>query len=230
MKKKIADRFFKVIDYCILNLAYSRAPILKRTKVRIIMTIIGLVISGFAVGLFKYSSFGTDPFQVFVEGLHAKTTMSYGTVYAIVNAVVLIFVFFTGRRYIGFSTVVNLFLIGYLVEFSQSLLGVWFPEPVLYVRMILLVVGFLLLCLGTAFYLTPCMGASPFSAISLIMTDKKIAKFQYCRIFTDVACVIIGFLMGSVIGIGTVISAFAMGPFIAFFMRTVSNPLLDKFV
>ena len=61
--------------------------------------------------------------------------------------------------------------------------------------------------------------------------------FQLCRVVTDSVCVIAGIVlcllsgMGSAqifgaVGIGTVITAFCMGPLIAFFNRTVARPLL----
>lgn len=203
---------------------------MKEKGVKIGMSVVGLLIAGFSVGLFKYSNFGTDPFQIFVEGIHSKTTLSYGLVYALINALVILFVFICNKRYIGIATVLNLFLIGYVVEFCQIILQLLIPSPDLVIRIVLLAIGFIFLCLGTALYITADLGVSPFSAISLIMADKKIAKFEYCRIFTDVACVVVGFFMHATIGIGTVISAFIMGPFIAFFRRTISDPLLLKLI
>jgi uncharacterized membrane protein YczE len=61
-------------------------------------------------------------------------------------------------------------------------------------------------------------------AVALVMAEKKIAKFQYCRIGTDLICTVIGFMLGATVGVGTLVTAFFMGPIIAFFRRTVAEP------
>lgn len=200
----------------------------KNTIIRTIITIFGLSICGLAVGMFKHANFGIDPFQTFVVGIHSKTTLSFGFVYSIVNVVFLVFVFFIKKHYIGIGTVINLFLIGYMVEFSGWIMQVLLPNPEMWLRIVLLLVGFLVLCLGSAFYITADLGVSTYDAVALIMADKKIAKFQYCRIATDILCVLVGFLLGSTIGVGTIMIAFFMGPFVAFFRRVISDPLLQK--
>lgn len=56
------------------------------------------------------------------------------------------------------------------------------------------------------------------------MTEKGIANFQYCRISTDLVCTFTGFMLGATIGIGTLVTAFFMGPIIAWFNRHVAEP------
>ena len=201
---------------------------MKEKIIRIAMTILGLLIAGFAVGMFKHSNFGTDPFQVFAAGIHSKTTLSFGVMYIIINVAFLIVVFFLNKHYIGIATIINLFLIGYIVEFSYAMFQNLLPEPTMMVRIILLCVGFIVLTIGSSFYITADLGVSTYDAIALVMADKKIAKFQYCRIATDLVCVTIGFLLGATIGVGTIMTAFLMGPFIAFFRRTLTDPILKK--
>ena len=56
----------------------------------------------------------------------------------------------------------------------------------------------------------------------------KISKripFQYCRITTDILCVVIGFVFHVTVGIGTVITAFMMGPVIQWFNVHLSEPI-----
>ena len=54
----------------------------------------------------------------------------------------------------------------------------------------------------------------------------KVIPFKVIRIISDLICVLIGFLLGVVPGIGTVVTALFMGPLITFFRRTISAPLL----
>ncbi len=201
---------------------------MKERIIRIIMTVFGVSIAGLSVGLFKHSQFGTDPFQCFANGMHTIIPISFGTLYIILNAVLLVVVFLLKKHYIGIGTIINLFLVGYIVEFSHGQLQMLIPDPSMAVRIVMLLVGFIVLCFASSFYITADLGVSTYDAISLIMADKKIARFQYCRIATDVVCVLIGFFLGAVVGVGTVMTAFLMGPFIAFFRKHVSDPLLEK--
>ena len=93
-------------------------------------------------------------------------------------------------------------------------------------RVILLVAGIVLMCLAAALYFTADLGVSVYDAISIIMSDKKIASFRICRISTDSICVIIGFSLKASIGIGTIITALFMGPLIQVFKTYIAEPLL----
>ncbi len=201
---------------------------MKERIIRVCMTIIGVVIGGLSVGLFKHSQFGTDPFQCFANGMHNILPFSFGTLYIILNAILLIVVFFLKKHYIGIGTIINLFLVGFIVEFSHGTLQELIPNPSMMVRIVMLAVGFVILCISSSFYITADLGVSTYDAIALIMTDKKVAKFQYCRIATDVISVLVGFFLGAIVGVGTVMTAFLMGPFIAFFRSHISEPLLQK--
>ena len=84
------------------------------------------------------------------------------------------------------------------------------------------------------------MGVSTYDAVAIVFAYKwKLGKFKYIRICTDLVCVVLGtaiFLMGggtwaevpTVVGIGTIITAFFMGPLIEFFNEKFARPLLKK--
>ncbi len=191
---------------------------------RVFMTIAGVLITGFSVGIFNFALFGMDPFQVFAHGIWHHTTIGFGTFYMIVNLLMLIGIFFMDKTKIGLGTVINIFLLGYVVQFSSWLFNVLIPAPSLIIRSVALIIGILVICFGSALYFTGDLGVSTYDAVALIMTEKKVAKFQYCRIGTDLVCTLTGFLLGATVGIGTLVTAFFMGPIIAFFNRTVAIP------
>ena len=91
------------------------------------------------------------------------------------------------------------------------------------------------MCLASAFYFTADLGVSTYDAVSLIWSEKQERiPFQYCRIICDFICVLLGAVLCKagnvevlgVIGIGTIITAFFMGPMIEFFNRRVARPFL----
>ena len=207
---------------------------------RILMSIFGVVIGGLSVGMFKHAAFGVDPFQALMSGLDAVIPIRFGTLYVIVNLLLLVFSLIMDRHKIGLATFINLFLLGYVVEFSQAQCARLFPTPGVGVRAILFLIGLVILCLSSALYFTADLGVSTYDAVALVWSERQSRiPFQFCRIITDSVCVIAGValclasgmgaaqIFGSV-GIGTVVTAFFMGPLIAFFNRTVARPLLGS--
>lgn len=205
---------------------------------RILMSIFGVLICGVAVGFFKRAMFGVDPFQSLMSGLDSIIPIDFGTLYVIVNVVMLLFSLIFDRHYIGLATFINLFLIGYIAEFSLNTLKNFFPALGIPGRSVCLIIGILIICVASSFYMTADIGVSTYDAVALIISNTwHIGKFKYVRIVTDVICVILGvalyFLSGSplsgigaVVGAGTIITAFFMGPLVDFFARKLAKPFL----
>lgn len=193
---------------------------------RVIMTIFGVLITGFSVGMFNFSAFGMDPFQVFAHGIWTHIPLGYGTFYSILNLIMLIFIFIIDRRKIGLGTFINIFLLGYDVQFSSWLFETIIPSPTLGLKIVFLILGIIVMCFGSSLYFTGDLGVSTYDAVALILSEKKVARFQFCRIGSDFICTILGYLLGATVGIGTIITAFFMGPVITVFNRKVSIPFL----
>lgn len=224
------------------------ANYIKKNAKRIVMTVFGVLIGGFCVGMFSFSRMGVDPFQVLAHGIWMKVVQifgdsisignlitvdtSFGNLYTVINALMLIAIIILDRKKIGLGTVINIFLLGYVVDFSTNLWINLIPDPSLAIRILFLVVAIIVICFGSSLYFTANMGVSTYDAVALMMSEKqKVVKFKYCRIFTDLICVIIGFVLGANIKsgytqIGTIITAFFMGPLISFFNNKVAIPFL----
>ncbi|WP_458407879.1 YczE/YyaS/YitT family protein [Anaerotignum sp.] len=210
-----------------------------KTK-RILMSIVGVMIGAVSVGFFKLAAFGVDPFQSFMSGTNQMFPINFGTLYVIVNTILLLFALIFDRHYIGIATFINLFLLGYVVDFSHQTLLAIFPDASMLIRIPSFIFGFVALCFGCSVYITADLGVSTYDAIALIMANKwMIGKFKFIRIMTDVACVILGivlFILGkgnisdipAFVGVGTILTAFFMGPLIDFFNRKVSGPFLER--
>lgn len=206
---------------------------------RILMSIAGVIITAFSIGAFKLAAFGVDPFQSFMSGIDELIPIDFGTLYVIVNAVLLLFALIFHRHYIGIATFINLFLLGYIVEFSLAFLQNLYPDATLAVRVISFILGFVSLCLGSSLYMTADLGVSTYDAIALVCANKwNLGKFKYVRICTDIVCIILGITMflfsggapdkiTTFVGIGTIVTAFCMGPLIDLFNRKISVPMLQ---
>ena len=200
-------------------------------KTRIWMSALGVIITGVAVGMFRTAALGVDPFQSLMSGLNALIPISFGTLYVLANAVLLLFSLIFDRRKIGLATLINLTLLGYVAEYSQKLFMWLLPSLTLLPSLLLLAAGLVVSCFGAAMYFNADLGVSTYDAVSLILSEKqKKVSFRVCRILSDLVCVTLGALLcraahmtwaqvTGVVGVGTVLTAFFMGPLISFFSK-----------
>ena len=207
---------------------------------RVFMSLFGVVICAISVGIFKIAALGVDPFQSLMAGLDKLIPIPFGTLYVIVNVLLLIFSLIADRKNIGIATFINLFLLGYITQFTYEFLQTLIVNPSMIVRFACLIIAIVIICFGSAFYMTANLGVSTYDAVAIVFSSKwKIGKFQYVRIFTDVVCVVLGaviFVIGggqikeipTIVGIGTIITAFFMGPLIEFFNVKIARPFLGK--
>ena len=204
------------------------------------MSLAGVLICAVSVAVFKIAAFGVDPFQSLMSGLDNLIPIPFGTLYVLVNLVLLSFSLSFDRTRIGIATFINLFLLGYVTQFSHELLLMWLSEPSLAVRCLCLVIGIVVICFGSSLYMTADLGVSTYDAVAIVLSGKwKLGQFQYIRIATDLVCVAAGvalFLLSggtlaqvpTIAGIGTIITAFFMGPLIQLFCRRVAEPMLKQ--
>ena len=163
-----------------------------RTR-RILMSLLGVIICAVSVGIFKIAALGVDPFQSFMSGMDQLIPIGFGTLYVIVNAVLLIFTLLTDRHYLGIATFINLFLLGYITEYTYEAVQRILVNPAIWVRVICLIVGIVIICIGSSLYMTADLGVSTYDAVALVMANKyKIGQFKYIRICTDLICVALG--------------------------------------
>ena len=201
---------------------------------RLLMTATGVIVCSLSVGMFNISAFGVDPFQCFAQGSHLPFSkhIGYGSYYLIISLIMLVCVFFWDKRYVGIATFINMFFTGYLVDYSYAFLISVLPDPTLLQRLVMLIGALIIMCFGSALYYTADLGVSVYDAISLILAKKRmnvkgyIIPFKWIRVVNDLICVTLGAAFGKLPGIGTIVTAFFMGPLITTFNKTVAEPFL----
>lgn len=201
---------------------------MKREMRRKIMAVSGVMICGASVGIFQKIALGTDPFTCFVTGIANVFHSTYSTWYVILTGLMLLGVIALQRRYIGFATLINLFLTGVAADAMHGFLDFLLPDPTFGMRCLLMAVNVLIMSFGSALYYVASLGVSAYDAVALMASEcYSLASFRVCRVTTDICCVTVGFFLAADVGIGTVITAFFMGPFVQWFTEHVAIPILD---
>ena len=194
---------------------------------RILMMLIGNVILGTGAGMLRAADFGVDPYQCFVLGIDKALKLGYGTTFVIVNAVFLVLMLILARKMFNAGTLVNMFFLGYIIDFSYSMCMKITSSPSFFVRVVYFIVSILLITFSSAVIYTADMGVSTYDWIALKTAEvQKKVSFKWCRVGTDLVCVIIGLVFSIIPGIGTIVTAFLLGPLVSFFRTYCSEPFL----
>lgn len=195
---------------------------------RILGMIAGVVIIGIGIAVFKFSHLGNDS----ISALNLRISELVGLSFSIENVLMNLFLFIPqliwGRRYIGLGTIINSLCIGFVVTFTSDILvGVFGSADTLPLQLLWVVIGVLVVALGASLYQTADLGVAPYDALSLMLADRLPVPYFGCRIFTDALCAAIAWLLGGLIGLGTLLCAFALGPFVQFFTKHFSEKILQ---
>lgn len=196
----------------------------------VIVMCIGNIILGLGIAIFKFSGLGNDPFSGMVMALSDRVRIEYAVFLIMINMIIFIVEFILERKLIGLGTFVNALLLGYVVTFFYNLIVSVAGEPgQLSQRILIVCIGVIVTSFGVSMYQLPKQGVAPYDSMSLIMTErlKKIPYF-WNRVATDAFCALICWLSGGIVGLGTLVSAFGLGPFVQFFDTHFTSKLLEK--
>ena len=133
-----------------------------------------------------------------------------------------------GRRiYDNIRKVIQFLLSANLAEvfsvFIATLIGFTIFQPV---QLLWVALAVPVTALGASLYQTADLGIAPYDYLSLGLRDYTPVPYFGCRVFTDALCALLCWLLGGLVGIGTLICAFCLGPFIQFFNGLVSERVL----
>ena len=188
--------------------------------ISVMMLAIGLTLFGLGEALLIASGAGVSPWTVFAQGVSKITGLSIGFSTFIISTFVLL-LWVPLKQIPGMGTVLNIIIISVMLDFSLPYLpkfdsvGLQIAEATVGV----LVTGF-----GGAIYLIANLGPGPRDGL---MTGlQRITNFPIAgvRSFIEVSVVILGWSFGGVVGIGTLLFAFGIGPAVAasvFYLRFI---------
>lgn len=200
---------------------------------RLILFFIGMSIIQFGVALFLKTSIGSDPFTVFTEGLATvldKTALKdFSIVHMIAgraevtpgvaNMIILIVLFIgiliVDMKRIKIGTLICVVGVGPIIDLGVKAVS-YFPidSANIFVKMLLVLLGCFIIAVGSSIISASDIGVAPNDIVPFIIKDKLNFQYRWVRIGFDATFLIIGFIFGGTIGVGTIIAMLATGPFI----------------
>ena len=195
-----------------------------------LMSLIGITLISFGAALSQTMNMGLDPFTAINTGASELLGFTLGNFQLFVNAAILAIILFFDRKIIGWGTIFNLVLVGYMIEFFISMLES-FIDPTQFafiVQLLITVVAILIFTFGVALYMDADLGVSPYDAIAPVITDRVSASYKTVRMIQDIVVVITAWILGGPVGVSTFITGFLAGPLIDFFSNRFTRKLSDK--
>lgn len=193
---------------------------------RLAVLTVSIIAIGICVAVFKAVGFGTDPCSTFTLGVSARTGVSFGTCQLVFNLLMFLPVIRFDLSRIGVGTVANMAGVGYVADFCMRLIGQHTPPEgfSMAARVLMFAVSMAAFLIFAAFYMVVDLGVAPYDAIpQLIAAHTNRVSARAVRMLWDITILSLGFLLGSTVGLTTLITGFCLGPAIAFVSDRVKS-------
>ncbi len=194
-----------------------------RLPERLVRLIVGLFLYGFTVAMMVESTLGLDPWDVFHEGLAKQVPLSFGQVVIVVGALVLL-LWIPLRQKPGIGTILNVLLIGLAADLGIAVIDQ--PDSI-WLRGLLLVGGVVGNGFAGALYIGAQLGPGPRDGLWLGLVRRTGRSVRFWRTVIEVTVLVVGFLLGGTVGLGTVLYAVTIGPIVQIFLPLVRIDLTE---
>ncbi|TWP33583.1 YczE/YyaS/YitT family protein [Leekyejoonella antrihumi] len=181
---------------------------------RLMQLFIGLTLYGVSMAMFVRAHLGLDPWDVFHYGIAEHIGVGLGTAVILVSIPVLL-LWIPLRQWPGLGTIANAFWIGIATNIALWLM----PTPShLLIRIPLMVGAVLLNGIAGALYIGSQLGPGPRDGLMTGLHHRTGISLRVVRTSLELTVFVVGWLMGGIVGVGTVLYAVCIGPLVQHFL------------
>ncbi|MFL0253155.1 YitT family protein [Clostridium neuense] len=185
---------------------------MKRKALIILRLFIGLILCSIGTVMTINGNLGFQPWDVFHQGISIMLNITMGQASIIVSAIVIIIDYIAGEK-IGWGTIFNMLVIGTFMDILMlnHLLPVFNNEIL---RIVSIIIGMLSMSIGSYMYIGAGLGSGPRDGLMVALTKKTKKSVFIVRTVIELFVLVIGYIMGGSVGIGTIIMVSLVGYFI----------------
>ncbi|WP_096435095.1 YczE/YyaS/YitT family protein [Alteribacter populi] len=194
--------------------------------------LVGLIFLTFGISMMILANLGAGPWDAMYVALSNNLGLTVGSWVFITGIFLILLNGYLLKKMPDFSALITMFIIG---SFMDIWLEVIFPElavTLLSVRVVMLVGGIVSIAVGVSFYLQSNFARNPIDNLMMAFHYLTGKSLSFSKTAIEVTVLIIAFIIGGPIGVGTIIVAFGIGPLIQAFYKPVtkfrSSILLNK--
>lgn len=176
---------------------------------RTVRTVFGLFLYACGSYCVLRANVGLGPWEAFGVGVSYHVPLTYGDISILTGLVILVFDFFL-KEAIGVGTILNTVLIGKFVDLLLTI----DPVPMMSnfgLGILLLLTGQVIVAFASYFYIGTGLGCGPRDALMTALSKRlPKAPIGLIRGMIEGTALLIGFILGAKVGIGTVLSIFGI--------------------
>ena len=187
-----------------------------------------VILMGVFVSILVEIGWGTDPASFMNLNIASALGWGLGNTEVLVYGLMLVFTFIFGAQMIGFGTLANMILIGYVVDLCRWIwrnigFAAFIVDSSTPIRILIFAITLICFVIVAAIYINAQMGVAPYDAMPQIRSEwiPKV-PFFVIRILFDLAAVLIGVIAGKLnpdgiqgSAIGSIVMSFMLGPVIS---------------
>ena len=202
------SRVFTIKKVPIVNWS-SDFPLNTRPKLTtLIMLVIGLFLFGLGEAIIIGSGSGVSPWTVLAQGISSKTDLSIGMATFLISIFILIF-WVPLKQIPGIGTILNAIIIASAIDLTLGFI----PKPeLIYLKILQASFGILIVGIGSGIYLASNLGPGPRDGLMIGLQQKTNTSIPLIRTIIEIAAVTVGWFLGGIVGIGTILFVFGIGP------------------
>lgn len=190
---------------------------MKKELYKYFKVIIGCIIGSFGMVIIMKSNIGSSPWLVFHQGLAMELGISIGTAMMLVNIILLIVGWRLGESF-GSGTIINAIVFSFMIDFiiNSNII----PTGVnLFLGIVMTLLGTVILSFGIYMYVHNGLGCGPRDALMVGLVKKTGKPVKIIRSTIEISVTILGYFMGGIVGIGTIIYAIIIGYLVQFMFK-----------
>ena len=180
---------------------------------KIIIIVLGSIISAYGITLALYAGFGGATLAVLWQGLSKTFHISIGMASLIVAIVMIVFAFFYDRSQIHIGTILYQLVYSFCVDLFAN---AHVYSAHVWINVMIMLLGVMLFAVGTGFYAAASLGRGSYEALTFSLAEKNGWQVKVVRMVLDIVMVIAGVLLGGRFGICTIVTIVISGPVIQF--------------
>ena len=187
----------------------SEFPLNTKPKLTtLIMLVIGLFLFGLGEAIIIGSGSGVSPWTVLAQGISSKTDLSIGMATFLISIFILIF-WVPLKQIPGIGTILNAIIIASAIDLTLGFI----PKPeVMYLKILQASFGILIVGIGSGIYLASNLGPGPRDGLMIGLQQKTNTSLPLIRTIIEITAVTVGWFLGGIVGIGTILFVFGIGP------------------
>ncbi|USG68295.1 YitT family protein [Brevibacillus ruminantium] len=205
----------------------GRKFLLHPLTIRYGVFMLGLAVMSFGIGMMVEANLGVAPWDTLHIGLQKTFGLTIGMWSQIVGAIIILASYVIGRIKPTVGMFLNMFFFGLFLDLFMWLN--WIPSGETEIeRIVLFSAGLLIYTFGTGMYISPRLGAGPRDSFMLALHERLGWGIGKVRIGIECAVMLVGFLLGGPVSVGTLVTALTVGPlikqFIPMWERMMAKP------